>query len=188
MKRDQLIAAGHSVAGRTATIYSMLKLVWAMLEVSPFGEVFRENESGFIAALDDLVTAQGENTEEETESARFIAGVKELMNGRPDLFQEASGMNVGNKMIGKVMSEIKSRGLPEGVWLLPIETLSELGKIKTFTQIPTVRSMTEALDQAGLLVHQGETRKYQARINGVKTKGWYVKMDVSETEIDNSET
>jgi hypothetical protein len=96
-------------------------------------------------------------------------------------------MNIGNKMIGKVMPEIKCRGLPEGVWLLPIETLSELGKIKTFTQIPTVRSMTEALDQVGLLVHQGETRKYQARINGVKTKGWYVKMDVSEKETDNSE-
>jgi hypothetical protein len=176
MKRDEFIKSGHTVAGRTATIYSLLKLVWAMLEVSPLGEVFQENEKRFMTSLDELAKNQGENTDDETESARFIAGVKELMVGRPDLFQEASGMNIGNKVIGKIM--------PNGVWLLPIETLSELGKIKTFTQIPTVKSMTEALDQASMLVHQGDARKYQARINGTKTKGWYVKLDVPENEND----
>jgi hypothetical protein len=186
-KRDEFIASGHMVAGRTATIYSMIKLAWAMLEVSPFGEVFRENEKRFMSALDDLAKSQGENTDEETESSRFIAGVKELVMGRQDLFQDQTVMNIGPKIIGKIMKENKEKGLPEGVWLLPIETLSELGKIKTFTQIPTVKSMTEALDQAGLLVHQGEARKYQARINSIKTKGWYVKMDVSKKETDDSE-
>lgn len=186
MKRDEFVRAGHQVAGRTATTYSMLKLVWSMLEVSPFGEVFRENEKRFIEALDELAKTQGENTSEETEAARFVAGVKELMAGRPELFQDSTGMNIGPKLIGKIMYEIKSKGLPDGVWLLPIETLNELGKIKTFTQIPTVKSMTEALDQAGILVYQGDCRKYQARINGIKTKGWYLKI-VPENENDISD-
>jgi hypothetical protein len=180
MKRDQLIAAGHAVAGRTAAIYTMLKLVWSMLEASPFGEVFLENESRFLAVLDGLVKSQSENTDEETEAARFMAGVKELMMGRPDLFQDTSGINVGNKVIGKIMPEEK--GLPAGVWLMPIETLSELGKIKAFTQIPTVKSMTEALDQAGHLVHQGTRTNYVSRLNGVLARGWYI-VTKNETDI-----
>jgi hypothetical protein len=48
--------------------------------------------------------------------------------------------------IGKVM--------PEGVWLMLIETLNELSKIRTFTQMPTGDSM-----------------------NGAKVRGWYVKLD-----------
>lgn len=187
MKRDEFIAAGHTVAGRTATIYSMLKLVWVMLEVSPFGEVFRENEKRFVDALNDLAESQGENTSEETEAARFVAGVKELMAGRPDLFQDQTCMNVGPKIIGRIMQEVKSRGPPEGVWLMPIETLSELGKIKTFTQIPTVKSMTESLNQAGLLVIQQGKRKYQMKVNGVRMYGWYVKIAVPSDKIDISE-
>jgi len=176
MKRDEFIKAGHIVAERTATIYSLLKLVWSMLEVSPLGEVFRENEEQFIESLDDLARTQGQNTDEETEASRFIAGVKELMIGRPDLFQDQTLMNVGPKIIGKIMPENKEKGLPEGVWLLPIETLSELGKIKAFTQIPTVKSMSEALDQARLLVRQGDERKYKLRMNDMIMKGWYVKL------------
>jgi hypothetical protein len=165
----------------------MLKLVWAMLEVSPFGEVFRENEKMFMEALDDLAKSQGENTSEETESARFVAGVVELMSGRPDMFQDQTGMNVGPKIIGKIMpDEMVTKGLPEGVWLLPIETLSELGKIKTFTQIPTVKSMTEALDQAGLLVTQQGKRKYRLKLNGSLVYGWYVKLGVPSDGNDTS--
>jgi hypothetical protein len=187
-KRDEFIAGGHMVAGRTATIYSMIKLAWAMLEVSSFGEVFRENEKRFMSALDDLAKSQGENTDEETESARFVSGVKELMLGRQDLFQDQTGMNAGPKIIGRIMpDQMETKGLPEGVWLLPIETLSELGKIKAFTQIPTIKSMTEALDQAGLLVGQGGKRKYQMKINGVRVYGWYIKMSVPSEENDSGE-
>jgi hypothetical protein len=187
MKRDEFIQAGHTVAGRTATIYSMIKLAWAMLEVSPFGEVFRENEKRFMEALDDLARSQGENTDEETESSRFIAGVKELMAGRPDLFQDNTCMNIGPKIIGKIMpDQMTAKGLPEGVWLLPIETMSELGKIKAFTQIPTAKSMTEALDQAGLLVKQQGKKKYQVKINGIRQYGWYVKLEVPSEKTDSS--
>ena len=181
MKRDEFIAAGQTVAGRTATIYSMLKLVWAMLEVSPFGEVFKENEKRFIEALDDLAKSQGENTSEETEAARFVAGVEELMVGRPDLFQDQTCMNIGPKIIGRIMpDQMKEKGLPEGVWLMPIETLSELGKMKTFTQIPTVKSMTESLAQAGLLVSQQGKNKYRVRLEGLPVYGWYVKIAVPD--------
>lgn len=187
MKRDEFIQSGHTVAGRTATIYSMIKLAWAMLEVSPFGEVFRENEKRFMEALDDLAKSQGENTDEETESSRFIAGIKELMVGRPDLFQDNTCMNVGPKIIGKIMpDQMATKGLPEGVWLLPIETLSELGKIKAFTQTPTAKSMTEALDQAGLLIKQQGKKKYQVKINGIRQYGWYVKLTVPSEENDSS--
>lgn len=182
-KREEFIREGHQVAGRTATIYTLLKLVWAMLEVCPFGEAFRENETRFIEALDDLAKNQGENTGEETEAARFMAGVEELIAGRPDLFQDQTKMNIGPKLIGKIMpDEMKTKGLPSGVLLLPIETLSELGKIKAFTQIPNVKSMTEALDQAGLLIKQNGKRKYQVRLNGAVVYGWYVKRDVTGLE------
>jgi len=161
----------------------MIKLVWAMLEVSCFGEVFRENEKDFMESLDELAKSQGENTSEETEAERFIAGVKELMAGRPDLFLATSEMPTGSKIIGKIMpDQMKTKGLPEGVWLLPIETLSELGKIKTFTQIPTVKSMTEALDQAGKLVLQNDgKRKYKSEYQWGKNV-WLVPAARSSSE------
>lgn len=80
--------------------------------------------------------------------------------------------------IGKMMAE--------GVWLMPIETLNELSKIKTFTQIPNVESMTESLDREGLLVHSNEGRKkYQISLNGAKVRGWYVKLSTPEKEDGN---
>jgi len=75
--------------------------------------------------------------------------------------------------------------MPEGVWLLPIETLNELAKIKAFTQIPNIDSMTEALDREQLLVHTKDgKRKYQIRMNGAVTRGWYVKLNSTPGKED----
>lgn len=170
-KLEEFIGAGHTVAGRTATIYTMLWTAWKLLETSPFGDVFTEIESDFKAALDDLAAYQGTATKEETEVARFMAGINELMAGNPGLFLNGNGAKQSpGKAIGKIM--------PEGVWLMPIETLNELSKIKTFTQMPTEDSMTTSLDRDGLLIHSHDGRKkYQISINGAKVRGWYVKLD-----------
>ena len=81
--------------------------------------------------------------------------------------------------IGKMM--------PEGIWLMPIETLNELSRIKAFTQVPNEESMTTALDREGLLIHSADGRKkYQISLNGAKVRGWYVKLDrTQENEGSN---
>ena len=170
-KLEEFIGAGHKVAGRTATIYAMLWTAWKLLETSPFGDVFTEMEIDFEAALDDLAAYQGTATKEETEVARFMAGINELMAGNHGLFLDGDGAkHSSGTAIGKMM--------PEGVWLMPIETLNELSRIKTFTQIPTEDSMTTALDRDGLLIHSSDGRKkYQISMNGAKVRGWYVKLD-----------
>jgi len=170
-KLEEFIVAGHTVAGRTATIYTMLWTAWKLLETSPFGDVFTEAEEDFKAALDGLATYQGAATKEETEVARFMAGINELMAGNPGLFLDGNGSkHSSGTSIGKLM--------PEGVWLMPIETLNELSRIKTFTQLPNEDSMTVALDREGLLIHSSDGRKkYQISMNGAKPRGWYVKLD-----------
>jgi hypothetical protein len=171
-KLEEFVGAGHTVAGRTATIYTMLWTAWKLLETSPFGDVFTETEVDFKAALDGLAAYQGAATKEETEVARFMAGINELMAGNPGLFLTDNGSrsSMWGTAIGKMM--------PEGVWLMPIETLNELSRIKAFTQMPNEDSMTTALDRDGLLIHSSDGRKkYQISMNGAKPRGWYVKLD-----------
>jgi hypothetical protein len=179
-KLEEFIGAGHTVAGRTATIYTLLWTAWKLLETSPFGDVFTEKESDFKAALDDLAAYQGTATKEETEVARFMAGINELMATNPGLFFDRDGTkNSLGTAIGKIM--------PEGVWLMPIETLNELSKIKTFTQMPTEDSMITALDRDGLLIHSSDDRKkYQISTNGAKVRGWYVKLDRTQEKGDGN--
>lgn len=179
-KLEEFIGAGHTVAGRTATIYAMLWTAWKLLETSPFGDVFVEAEGDFKAALDELAAYQGAATKGETEVARFMAGINELMISDPGLFLDLGGFkqSVGD-VIGKMM--------PEGVWLMPIKTLNELSKIKAFTQMPNEESMTTALDREGLLIHSADGRKkYQISMNGAKPRGWYVKLDGTQANEDGN--
>jgi hypothetical protein len=179
-KLKEFVGAGHKVAGRTATIYTMLRTAWKLLESSPFGDVFTEAEEDFKASLDDLAAYQGAATKEETEVARFMAGINKLMAGNPGLFMGNDGTKHSfGTAIGKIMSE--------GVWLMPIETLNELSKIKAFTQVPNEDSMTTALDRDGLLIHSSEGRKkYQISMNGAKVRGWYVKLDRTQENEDGN--
>lgn len=162
--------------GRLATICTLLKSTWALLEMSPMGQVFREMEDDFVKALNEAAKHQGESTSDETEAAKFMAGLNELIIGNPGLFlsKENKKLVVGN-VIGKWM--------PEGICVLPSQTLSALDRIRIFTQIPTVESMTMALDRENLLIYDKEGRnKYQMKINGGKTRGWYIKMDGTPNE------
>ena len=82
--------------------------------------------------------------------------------------------------IGKMM--------PEGVWLMPIETLNELSKVKAFTQMPNEDSMTVALEREGLLIHSSDGRKkYQISMNGAKVRGWYIKLDRTQAKEDDNQ-
>ena len=100
-----------------------------------------------------------------------MAGINELMAGNPGLFLTDNGSrsSMWGTAIGKMM--------PEGVWLMPIETLNELSRIKAFTQMPNEDSMTVALEREGLLIHSADGKKYQISMNGAKVRGWYVKLD-----------
>ncbi|MCK9571141.1 hypothetical protein M0R72_19485 [Candidatus Pacearchaeota archaeon] len=158
--------------GRLATICTLLKSVWALLEVSPIGAIFHEMEKEFAKALEEAAREQGETTSEETESARFMAGLNELLIGNPGLFVSKEGKKT-------VLGNVIGKWMDNGICVLPLQTLNELSKIKTFTQTPTVESMTMALDRENLLIHDAAgNAKYQMRINNGKTRGWYIKMDV----------
>jgi len=61
-----------------------------LLETSPFGDVFAEKRDDFMAELNDLAEYQGATTKEETEVARFMAGINELMIGNPGLFLDGN--------------------------------------------------------------------------------------------------
>ena len=178
IKLKEFNAAGHTVAGRTATIYALLKLAWAMLEVSPLGEVFTEYEGAFIKELDALAVSQGSATKAETESQRFMNGLRQLIISNPAIFlEEGRPQNDSTiPVIGKWMSD--------GLWLMPDHALAALARIKIFTQIPTVESMTSALDRDELLIHQvsgKESRKqWKASIGGAKVRGWYIMMDTPD--------
>jgi hypothetical protein len=175
MKMKEFTKAGHTIAGRTATIYTLLKLVWSMLEFSPLGEVFEEFESKFIAALDELAASQGLNTREETESARFMNGLNQLIGSCPANFL-TEHMHQNDTTI-----PVWGKWLEDGIWLMPDAILTAMGKIKIFAQIPTVESMTSALDREGLLIHQvdkdHDRKKWKAGIGGAKVVGWYVPLD-----------
>ena len=151
-----------------------------LLETSPFGDVFAEKRDDFMAELNDLAEYQGATTKEETEVARFMAGINELMVGNPGLFLDGNSFTRPfGTVIGKMM--------PEGVWLMPIETLNELSKIKTFTQMPNEDSITLALDREGLLIHSSDGRKkYKISMKGAKVRGWYVKMDRTQEKEDGT--
>jgi hypothetical protein len=83
----------------------------------------------------------------------LFLGNNELMAGNPRLLLDGKGAKRSpGTAIGKMM--------PEGVWLMPSETLKELSKIRTFTLMPSEDSM-----------------------NGAKVRGWYLKLDrIQETE------
>jgi hypothetical protein len=105
-----------------------------------------------------------------------MAGLNELMMVNPGLFMD---IHCSKRIVGAAIGKM----MPEGVWLLPIETLNELSKIKVFTQIPTVSSMTDALDRADLLIHTPDRkRKYVVKMNGAAVRGWYVKLVTPEGE------
>jgi hypothetical protein len=148
----------------------MLACTWELLEVSPLGEVFTEYRKEFLAALTEVITAQGEQVSAETEGARFIAAVQEMVASNPSIVQSSTTMrSMGNiPVIGKWN--------PKGLFLIPGPTLDAMDKKGVFDQIPNKQSMTRVLKEMGVLIHgDGRNLQCQASVNGAQIRGWYIK-------------
>jgi hypothetical protein len=179
-KMEEFLGLRYTNPGRLATIYSLLVSVWDLLEASPLGDVFTEAHESFKAALQEATAVQGQAVSEETEISRFLAALEELIASNPGLIASKEGKKT-------IMGSIIGKEMEKGIFLLPTETLNELMRIKAFNQQPTIDSITQALNDKGLLIHTDEGRlKFQSRFNGAKVRGWYIKREVSPPESEMS--
>jgi hypothetical protein len=172
-KMEEFLGAQYVNSGRLASIYTLMIGVWNLLEASPMGEVFKDAHDGFKAVLQEAIDIQGAVVGEETEIARFLSALEELLASNPGLIQSEDGKKtIAGAIIGKRM--------PDGLFLLPTETLNELGKIKTFNQQPTIDSITQALFNKGMLITDGDGQhmKKKVRFNGARPRGWYLRNEV----------
>jgi hypothetical protein len=167
-------------AGRLSSIYAMLACTWELLEVSPLGEVFIEYRKEFLAALTEAITAQGEQVSAETEGARFIAAVQEMVASNPAIIQSSTTVrSMGNvPIIGKWN--------PLGLFLIPGPTLDAMDKRGVFDQIPNKQSMTRVLKEMGVLIKgDGRHEQCKASVNGARIRGWYIKAEALPAIADS---
>jgi len=170
-KMEEFLGLRYTNPGRLASIYTLFVGVWQLLEASPLGDVFEENHQSFKAALEEAIAVQGAAVSEETEISRFLSGLEELIASNPGLIMSQDGKKtIAGSIIGKWM--------PDGLFLLPTETLNELMKIRAFNQQPTIDSITQGLNEKGLLIiGEGRHLKYRIRLNGGNPRGWYIKAE-----------
>jgi hypothetical protein len=170
-KMEEFLEFQYVNPGRLATIYTLLTSVWDLLEASPLGEIFNEGRESFKAVLNEAIRVQGMAVSEETEISRFLSALEELFASNPGLIQSEDGKKtITGAVIGKRM--------PDGIFLLPTETLNELVKIKAFNQQPSIDSITQALNEKGLLIIGKDGHlKYRMRLNGGRPRGWYIKSE-----------
>jgi hypothetical protein len=170
-KMQDFLELKYTNPGRLATIYSIFVSVWDLLETSPLGDVFTEARESFKAALAEATATQGAAVSDETEISRFLSGLEELLASNPGLIMSNDGKKtIAGAVIGKRM--------PDGLFLLPTETLNELGKIKAFSQQPTIDSITQALQEKNFLIPDKDGHlKYRCRLNDGNPRGWYIKAE-----------
>jgi hypothetical protein len=190
-------AAKHYVnPGRLATNYCLLKATWELLLKSPFGDVFVEYSERFEEALNQAIEDQGALVSGETEVAKFLSGLNELIASNPRLIhgKDSRDLGAGDEIIGRPPKSI-GKWVSEGIFLLPGETLAELERARIFTQKPSVESLTTALKAEGVLITSpdGKHLKVERRMNGVKVRGWLLSSKVmslsppdGDTKKDNS--
>lgn len=178
-KMEEFLGLKYVNPGRLATIYALLVGVWDLLETSPLGDVFTEARESFKAALVEATATQGQAVSEETELSRFLNGLEELTASNPGLIMSKDGKKtIVGSIIGKQMHK--------GLFLLPTETLNELGKIKAFSQQPTIDSITQALNEKNFLIPDKDGHlKYRCRLNDGNPRGWYIKAEAfpQKTEV-----
>jgi hypothetical protein len=167
-KMEEFLGLHYVNPGRLATIHTLLVSTWDLLESSPLGDVFTEARDSFKAALVEATASQGQAVTEETEIARFLSGLEELMASNPGLIMS----NEGKKTI---VGSIIGKKMELGLFLLPTETLNELVKIRAFNQLPTIDSITQALNEKGLLIHGDGKLQNRQRVNGTRVYGWYIR-------------
>jgi hypothetical protein len=182
-KTDVFNEKNYVNSGRLATIYVLLRVTWAALVESPFGDVFEARSKKFIKELDRCAEEQGAMVSEETEVARFVSGVTAILATQPHLIQDNEyqkpdeyGKNIYKDVIGRWV-DVKGSD-EKDLFLVPAPTLAALKRLGIFTQIPSEGSMTDALYQAGHLVTEEKRRKIQYRINGKRPVGWMIRGSV----------
>ena len=168
---EKLKNQGFSNSGRLGSIVAMLKSIWALLEVSPLGDVFVEYRPKFVKALDSVITEQGEVVSEETDASRFLTGLQELISSSPMIIQ---GQNTTAVISGGANSII-GKWTAEGLFIVPNLALKKITDLGVFEQLPTEISMGRALFEKGALIAQKDRLKYQMRFNGVHVRGWMIK-------------
>ena len=177
-RKDKMgeFSAKHYVnPGRLATNYCLLKATWDLLCRSPFGDVVGEYTGRFEEALNQVFDEQAAMVTGETEVAKFLSGLNELIASNPRLIQPNHKLAAGNETFGMPRFQQKYIGkwVDEGLFLLPAETLAELEKARVFTQKPSVDSLTKALHADGALIisPDGKHLKVERRMNRIKIKG-----------------
>lgn len=153
-----------------STNYCLLKSTWNLLCKSPFDDVVREFAERFEEALNQAIEEQGTMVTEETEVAKFLAGVNELIASDPSLIEDIDEETNKKTRIRPVIG----KKTEEGLFLLPNETLAELKKSGVFTQKPSVDSLTKSLNAIGALIKSsdGKHLKVERRLNRIKVRGW----------------
>jgi hypothetical protein len=167
-KFEEFLGLKYVNPGRLATIYTHLVSIWDLLEASPLGDVFIEARESFKAVLEEATAIQGQAATEETEIARFLSGLEELMASNPGLIMSEDGKKT---IIGSIIGKRTDKGL----FLLPSETLNELQKIKVFNQQPTPDSITQGLHEMGILIRgEKDKLKTRMRIGDNRVYGWHI--------------
>jgi hypothetical protein len=181
---ENFLKRGFSNSGRLASVFAMVKSIWALLEVSPLGDVFVEHRDEFVKALDSVMTEQGEVVSEETEASRFLTGLQELIASDSSMIH---GLNTTSVILGG--KPIIGKWTDKGLFIIPGIALDTLTKKGVFDQIPTTDSMTRSLDEIEALVKPNSSYvKYELRINGSKVRGWMIKSElVSKTQDPNDQ-
>lgn len=189
-KTDEFNRLGYVNSGRLATIYALLRATWNLLsdENAPFGEIFRSRTERFVELLDKACEAQGRMVSDETEVAKFMAGVKAILASQPHLIQQYENQmpdEYGKTYFKDVIGRwIDRKGSPDvkDLFLIPAPTLNALKRLGVFTQIPTQGSITDALSQGGFLVEQkSKRRRVQQAMNGHKVYGWQIRGESFES-------
>ena len=184
-RKDKMgeFSAKHYVnPGRLATNYCLLKATWDLLCRSPFGDVVGEYTGRFEEALNQVFDEQAAMVTGETEVAKFLSGLNELIASNPRLIQPNHKLAAGNETIGipRFQQKYIGKWVDEGLFLLPAETLAELEKARVFTQKPSVDSLTKALHADGALIisPDGKHLKVERRMNRIKIRGWILSSKV----------
>jgi hypothetical protein len=186
-KTDEFNKQNYVNSGRLATIYALLRMTWNLLCRSPFADVFEPRTQKFLKMLDAAAADQGATVSEETEVAKFMAGIKAILTSQPHLIQEFEnqtpdeyGKTYFKDVIGRWI-EPKGKRLaddPDDLFLVPEPTLFALKRLGVFSQMPSKGSMTDALSQSGLLVEKtGKRHMNQQVMNGHKVYGWKIRGD-----------
>lgn len=182
-KTDEFNKSNYVNSGRLATIYALLRMTWNLLCRSPFADVFEPRTKKFLKILDAAAADQGATVSEETEVAKFMAGIKAILTSQPHLIQQYEnqtpdeyGKTYFKDVIGRWV-ETKDRHFPTGVkdlFLVPEPTLFALKRLGVFSQIPSKGSMTDALNQAGFLRRGKKKVLVQQRMNDQRIYGWQI--------------